>query len=627
MKKIILIALFLSMGISSFATHIIGGEISYKCLGGNLYEYTVKIYRDCFNGVPPLDDPAYFTIFDTSGNVILNTPVTLLVDSILPVNSPSPCLSIPPTICVQEGTYGFFATLPPIAGGYIVAYQRCCRNASIINIVDPGNIGATYTAELNDQVLALCNNSAYFLNYPPIVICAGMPLVFDHSAVDADGDVLVYELCRPLMGAEPPANSQPVIAAAPPYTGIPYQAPYTAANPMDGLPPLAINANTGLLTITPTALGQFVVGVCVKEYRGGVYLGMHTRDFQFNVVNCTPTVVSSFPSIINNCTGFSFNFQNFSSGNISSYHWDFGVPSLTNDTSNLQFPFYTYTDTGVYTVTLEVYSASGCADTQTAQVYVYPNLNAGAIAPDGCTNTPLQFSDASISTFGDINWWAWTFGDGGTSSEQNPTHSYTNPGTYAIQLIVHTANGCADTAYQSVIIFTSAVVGISPKDTTIIYGTSTILNATVNGGSTYAWFPVEGLSDPFIMNPVASPSVTTTYYLTVTSPEGCITVDSAVVQIVFVPLVKIPNAFSPNEDGSNDLFRPIIVGAITDAVFRIYNRWGQLIYESHNGASGGWDGKFKSEPQEVGVYVYTFECKGAGTGTQYSYKGNVTLLR
>lgn len=619
--------IMLLSGVSSYATHIIGGDISYKCLGNNLYEFTVKIYRDCYNGVPPLDSPAHFTLYKLIDNSYENFDAFFVTDTIIPPNSPSPCLTVPPDICVEEGTYVFYRTLLPSVGGYLLTYQRCCRNSSILNIVNPGSVGATYTCEINDACLSLCNNSAYFKNYPPIVICANQPLVFDHSAIDADGDELVYELCQPYSGAE--TDNQPVTTSTPPYTGVPYASPYTYSNPMDGLPPLSIDPVTGLLTITPTVLGQFVVGICVNEFRNGVFLGRHLRDFQFNVVDCQPTVVASLPSLLNNCSGFSFSFQNNSTGNITGYHWDFGVPNVSDDTSNAQFPSYTFTDTGIYNLTLIVYSPIAlCNDTGTAIVYVYPNLTAGMLAPDGCTRTPLEFQDLSISTYGDINEWLWTFGDGDTSSQQNPEHTYLNPGNYTVQLIVHTANGCADTVSQSITIFSDPVLTTNPSDTSIIYGTSTIISVSVDIiGSSFTWFPVTGLSDPNILSPLASPTETTTYYCTVISPNGCTTVDSVIVRIIFVPNVNIPTAFTPNGDGINDYFHPLIKGVVEDSDFRIYNRWGELIYQSNNAYASGWDGTYNGVPQEVGAYVFIFNCKAAVTGVPHNFKGNVTLLR
>ena len=107
----------------------------------------------------------------------------------------------------------------------------------------------------------------------------------------------------------------------------------------------------------------------------------------------------------------------------------------------------------------------------------------------------------------------------------------------------------------------------------------------------------------------------------------CTSIDSSIVRIVFVPIVQIPTAFSPNNDGVNDFFHPLIIGIVENADFRIYNRWGELIYQSKDAYSEGWNGKYKDEPQEIGVYVFVFNCNAAVTGTGYNFKGNVTLLR
>ena len=624
-KRLLIFVVLVLSGYTVSASHIIGGEISYKCQGNDIYEVTMKIYRDCFNGGPLLDDPAFITIFNASNIVVDTQHVNWITDTIIPPNSPSPCLLVPPNVCVEEGTYIFQVYLPPTPGGYVLAYQRCCRNASIVNIPNPGNTGATYTFELNDACFSLCNNSAYFKNYPPIVICANQPLVFDHSAIDIDGDDLVYEICLPNMGAEG-TTSQPEIIT-PPINQLTYVSPYTYLNPLDGSPALNIDAATGLLTITPTVIGQFVVGVCVNEFRNGVFLGKHLRDFQFNVVDCQPTVVAALPSQINNCTGFSFIFQNNSIGGLF-YHWDFGIPAIDTDTSNSFQPAFTYSDTGIYTVTLIVNPGTICADTATAEVYVYPNLFGSMVAPGGCPNTEINFLDLSTSTYGDINEWLWSFGDGDTSTLQNPSHTFTTPGDYTVQLIVHTANGCADTIIQTSSIYDTPPITIKPSDTTIIYGTSTLLSVSLEGGGgTFLWSPSAGLNDPNSSTPIATPAQTTTYYVTIISPNGCLTIDSVIVRIIFVPAVNIPSGFSPNSDGVNDFFHPLIKGVVENADFRIYNRWGELIYQSNDAYGPGWNGKFKGEPQEIGVYVYVFNCKAAVTGIPHNFKGNVTLLR
>ncbi|MES2284803.1 MAG: PKD domain-containing protein [Bacteroidota bacterium] len=155
-----------------------------------------------------------------------------------------------------------------------------------------------------DNVLVSCNDfvtnsNPVFTLLPPILVCAGQPFTFDHSAIDANGDSLVYSLYTPY-----DANNAGVAGGAPvpgggakkptfpggntiSFTPITWQPGYSATNPLGGTP-LSLNPSTGLLSGTPPMLGQFLVGVMVKEYRNGVYLGQTIRDFQFNIVNCPP---------------------------------------------------------------------------------------------------------------------------------------------------------------------------------------------------------------------------------------------------------------------------------------------------------------------------------------------------
>src|SRR5690606_13734090 len=114
-------------------------------------------------------------------------------------------------------------------------------------------------------------------------------------------------------------------------------APYSGSYPIDGNPAFSIDPISGLLAGTPTLTGQYVVGVCVKEYRNNKLLNTHYRDFQFTVIGCTVNVQSAVANQKQQCLGQELVFTNQSVNNSPSpvYHWDFGVPTITNDTSNL----------------------------------------------------------------------------------------------------------------------------------------------------------------------------------------------------------------------------------------------------------------------------------------------------
>ena len=323
-KLIILFLICLFNYSNSFSTHIVGGELTYECLGNNDYRIKLKVYRDCYNGVPPFDNPAHVTIFNSNGNVLQTLQLPFPGSIVLPPTVNNPCFTPPTNVCVEEAIYTQIVNLPPIAGGYTLAYQRCCRNNSILNIVDPGNAGTTYTAYIPGSNVATCNSNPYFNYFPPIFLCAGVPLNFDHSATDINGDSLVYSLCDPYVGASA-TNPIPTTMSPPPYGYVTWNSPYSGSYPLSSSPALSIHPQTGLLTGTANMIGQWVVGVCVREYRNGVLLSENKRDFQFNVVNCPGLVVASIPGQQFFCDGFLVNFSN-TSYNASSYLWDFGVP-------------------------------------------------------------------------------------------------------------------------------------------------------------------------------------------------------------------------------------------------------------------------------------------------------------
>ena len=442
---------FLLVGSPVFATHIVGGEFTYRSLGNNDYEIRLTVYRDCFNGQAPFDDPAIVSFFDAFNQEVLTVNLDRGPIVQIPNLVNSPCIVVPTSVCYEVTTYVGTVNLPPLAGGYQMAYQRCCRNGTINNIANPGQTGATYYAKIPSPGITTSNSSPVFTQLPPTYICAGFPFTFDHSAVDFDGDSLVYALSTPLAGL---SNINPAgNPTAPPYTDVQWQAPYSLANVFGGTP-LQINPQTGIMTATPSTIGQFVYGVRVKEYRNGLYLGETKREFQVNVVNCQGLVVSTIASPVIVCGSNTASFTNASIG-ASGYLWNFGDPTTTADVSIDPNPAYTYPDTGTYTAQLIALSSTSdlCNDTSYATVHVYPQLVPDfAIEHDLCLNN-AQFLDSTMSYSGVVNGWNWNFGDGGTSTSQNPSHVYNAPGTYVVQLNLLTTEGCSGTTVDTVQIF------------------------------------------------------------------------------------------------------------------------------------------------------------------------------
>jgi len=440
-------ALLILLPFGSSATHIVGSEIYYTCLGNNQYEITLKVFRDCLLGQAPFDYPAIVSLYNSSGGLINNLEVYYDTSTEVPVYITNPCLQAPPNICVDEAIYTTTISLPFLLGGYHIAYQRCCRNGSIINLSNPGVQGATSHVHIPEIALNSCNSSPRFNAFPPIALCAGDPLTFDHSATDLDGDLIVYSLCAPNIGGST-ANPAPNPASAPPYNLVTWAGGYSAANPMTSNPALSIDATTGLLTGIPTSQGQFVVGVCAEEYRNGQLISVNKRDFQFNVVSCVSNidaVIPSFSTFHDPCTGREVTFDN-ASVNASSYAWDFGVVGATNDVSSEQYPTFMYPDTGVFTVTLIANPEYPCADSTTQQVVIYNTVIAEIPTLDGQCADGNAFSFIAGGQFGGGATFLWEFENAtpATSTSQNPTGiTFNGLGEFAISLTVSEAL-CSD---------------------------------------------------------------------------------------------------------------------------------------------------------------------------------------
>jgi gliding motility-associated-like protein len=183
--------------------------------------------------------------------------------------------------------------------------------------------------------------------------------------------------------------------------------------------------------------------------------------------------------------------------------------------------------------------------------------------------------------------------------------------------------GCTDTFKVNLFVKSLPSVSITNNDTTIKYGNSVMLNAF--GGTQYNWYPITGLSNPNIVNPIAKPLITTVYTVIGLGMNGCRNTDSVKVTINYRSPLGIPSAFSPNGDGKNDVFKIVGVTFQTLMEFRVYNRWGQEVFNTTD-INGGWDGTFKGQPQDMGVYNYIIRV-GYPDGYTETYKGDVTIIR
>ena len=616
------------------ATHVVGGEITYKFLGfvsaGCRYQVNLSIYEDCLNGSPGAiasDNLAWLTINDGNGAFIAFDSVSFTGVTIVPANFSNACVSNIPQICLQRKDFSIDVLLPPNVSGYNITYQRCCRNAAVVNIKDPANIGTALYCTIPPLSVATGNNSAVFTNFPPQIICVNTPLVYNHSATDADGDSLTYELCNSYMCLN--GANVDLVPFIPPYTPVTYISPYTYSFPMTAYPLLQIDARTGIISGTPNRVGRYLVTVCCNEWRNGVLINTVKREFQFVVTDCSKLVVADIPIQTDypntfqlNCKNHTIHFINKSIGGYA-YHWDFGVPG-NRDTSDDFEPTFVYPDTGTYAVKLVVNPGGTCPDSVIRLVRIYPTLHAEFTTNHiQCVGSKINFIDQTVDSFKPGTKWKWYFGDGDSTLIQNPTHVYTFGGNFVVVLAAENSRDCRDTVLHQI-----PVDNFNPfagNDTTIVKGSTVQFNAT--GGTGYVWSPPVYLESVDTYNPLGyfPDAGSFTYAVNVTSPYGCIGTDSIHVTVVNQAAFVMPNAFTPNGDGLNDLFMPRSVGYSMLNYFRIFNRWGEEVFFTTS-LETGWDGTHNSKPCDLGTYYWEIGYKDR-FGKDGTMKGDVTLVR
>lgn len=533
LKKIALI-LFLFATLVVHGAHLVGGELSYSCAGNNNYTVTLKVYRDCNSAGAPFDPNAIIAIF--KGSTLLQfTTLNPAPSSItnIPVVVANPCLQSPPNICTEMATYTATVNLPPTPGGYILTYQRCCRNATITNIPNPGTWGSTYTTRIPSNDVS-CNSSPRFTSNPPIVLCTSDALNINSSAIEPDGDSLYYEFCSPLHGgsqAFPSPGSQttppspPV--SPPPYALVPFSPGFSASNPITSNPTVQINPSTGLITGKPTQAGQYVVAICVSEYRNGVLLSTVRRDYQFNVTVCQSNVTARMNVDTLYCTGKTVSFAN-NSLNGTSYFWDFGDPLATADTSNAQSPTYTFKDTGSYNITLIVNKGWPCSDTLVKKISVRLPAHAeysfnGPLCLESglIAFTPVGQNPASDK-------FTWNFGSNATPSSSSdrfpPPVNFSTPGKHPVLLTVN-SYGCVASFYDTVKIYLVPEIGFNiPQKTGCAPFTVAFIDSSIATSSIYYEWDFGDGTFSADANPVHTYQTPGVYSvnLVIYTTEGCI---------------------------------------------------------------------------------------------------------
>ena len=550
MKKILFSCLLIFLFPDAFATHIIGGEMRYEYIGPgaapNSKQYRVRLLMLKGPTGALLSTQYIVGVFNNdNGLKVLGTAAnsnwaavedftgTLAVPIII-----SPCIQPPPLLDYVYKTYSFIIELPDNNTGYTVAFQTFSRQNS--NNVDP-NQGATYSCVI-PGLSVLPNpqtDNCPVYKLPISAICESSPFTLDFSATDPDGDSLVYSFCDAYNGGAA-TFADWTDPAGPPYGSVIYTAPYNSAFPMG--PSVTIDPNTGIISGTAPASGRYVLCVCASVYRNGVLLTVHRKDLIVEVSNCIPlTANPNFTPIT--CDGFTVNFFDNSAGNPTGWLWDFGDPaSGAANTSTLQNPTHTFTDTGVFNVKLVVSIAGVCTDSIIRPISVYPGFLPGFLNTAPCVNTPVQFTDTTYTAYGVVNSWRWDFGDPSTLADtshlQNPAYTYASAGTYTVELRVTNSKGCDKTYTKAITIFANPLLSVFPADS--VYCGLDTLQLTGVGTGTFNWTPPLNIIGASTATPLVFPPATTKYYSELTDVNGCKSRDSLTV----IPKFDLTNAIT-----------------------------------------------------------------------------------
>lgn len=350
-------------------------------------------------------------------------------------------------------------------------------------------------------------------------------------------------------------------------------------------------------TATPTTSTMYTVtaslGACSLSQNVMVNV-----DLPAQIVACNDTEMCLNDTVQLSVTG------------VTNYLW---APSASLSNANISNPLAFPSVTTTYTVT----GLSPCGiTTDTVVVTVHPLPVADAY-PDTII---CPWSMTTLYASGGIQY-LW-FGDGLVTDTGAQVIVAPPVDSVVYMVVVSDQFGCVDTAYTSVDHFPIPHAYAGDDITIHLYDS---IQLAASGGTTFVWSPSYGLSDTSVCCPWANPEETTCYNVIVTTANGCVDNDTICVTVDDNPYVYLPNAFSPNRDGKNDILNIIHLGIFNLEDFRIYDRWGELVYET-NDIKKGWNGFYKNEPAPVGVYVYYISGSGHNN-KRVALTGNVTLIK
>lgn len=309
------------------------------------------------------------------------------------------------------------------------------------------------------------------------------------------------------------------------------------------------------------------------------------------------------------------------SNQLIKWAWDYG------DTfkGSIKNPSHIYTKGGSYPVTLIVTAQNKCLDTVQKTATVNNKPIAGFSSFGVCLKDGVQFYDTSNVINDSIIKWNWAFSDGSTAAIKNPLHHFPDHIMYKIILIVESSHTCIDTVEKNITIAKGPLADF--RTDALLANVKQPVHFTDQSidGVSWFWNFGDGSTDSTstLQNPTHAFGLIGHFdvCLIVTDKNGC-SDTTCTTEMISLP-VGVPNAFSPNGDGQNDLFA-IYGGPFKEVQINIFNSWGGLIYSTDK--PSGWDGRVSGIDQPSGVYIYTVYCVSED-GQEHQLSGDVTLIR
>ena len=550
------------------ATHVPGGNISYRCLGGSNYIITLTVFEDCSGAVTVPNTPQTLTVTNSCGFNSLNQitlPVLSYGDEISQVCYPQ----LPNTTCnggflpgIKKHVYSDTInpiTLPGNCNDWTFSWDGCCRNTAV-NLANQD--GYYFEAVINNSN-SQCNSSPIINSNPVPYNCINIPVAYNFQVTEPDGDSLHYSFI---------AASEIAFGGAGPIP-VAYAGGYSPASPINGI---SLDPNTGEITFTPTIQGAFVVVVKIEEFdSSGTSLGYIMQDFQFQIItqNCInngPTLPAS-PLInfsgnaiylggnsIQACEGDSvcFDVEFLDADPLDSIYINSNVTQIFPGASFIQNSFFSPATASICfevlpgsnplsSISINV-NDNGCPVMGTTSSLINVTVISNTYA--GQDVTICQGESTQIFATGGSNFnWSIISGDpisfGNNFSCNGCSSPIASPAFSTVyKVISNLSGGCSNVDTVNVNVAPNFNYNLTQSDTVACL--NSIVNFTASpsgiGNYTYQWDPISFLNNPQIGNPEFSSSMSgfMSYNVTITNSQGCVKNDSLSINVL--------PAYSPN---------------------------------------------------------------------------------